>query len=601
MAVSGSDVYIVGYTYSFGEGGGDTFLAKYDSLGNKLWERTWGGTASDGGYGVAVSGSDVYIAGGTDSFGAGEGDAFLVTYSTLISTTLSCSTSNSEIIEGESITVSGSIIPPVSGKTVTVTYKKPDGSTFNRTVTTGSDGAYSDSYKPTVVGSWIVWASWAGDFRYIGASSSSKSFTVTALIAPTASFTYSPESPNEGQTVSFDASGSTDPDGAITTYQWDFGDGNTRTGETATHTYKDPGVYNITLTVTDDDGLTDIVTISCTVSKGVPWIPIVTGVGGVAIAAALFLLRMRKPKEKVKPSTLRITAEPTELSADGRSTSAITIKLLDEQGEPIQALDDTEVTLTTTQGSINSPVTICEGETTVRSTLRSSLEIGNVTVSAEAKELKRASMSLTFTRAREHMRLIQILFLAANPIDTDQLRLGEEMRSIDQAIRRGDLRDKFNLGQQWAVRVTDLQEYLMRYKPHIVHFSGHGSEASEIILEDNYGRSHPVSVRALSGLFRVLKDNIRCVVLNACYSERQAQAIAQHIECVVGMSKAIGDSAAINFAASFYQALAFGRNVKTAFDLACLQIDMQNLDEQDTPKLLALKRPSEEIVFVQGN
>lgn len=199
------------------------------------------------------------------------------------------------------------------------------------------------------------------------------------------------------------------------------------------------------------------------------------------------------------------------------------------------------------------------------------------------------------------MRLIQILFLAANPIDTDQLRLGEEMRSIDQAIRRGDLRDKFNLEQQWAVRVTDLQEYLMRYKPHIVHFSGHGSEASEIILEDNYGRSHPVSVRALSGLFRVLKDNIRCVVLNACYSERQAQAIAQHIECVVGMSKAIGDSAAINFAASFYQALAFGRNVKTAFDLACLQIDMQNLDEQDTPKLLALKIPSEEIVFVQGN
>lgn len=195
--------------------------------------------------------------------------------------------------------------------------------------------------------------------------------------------------------------------------------------------------------------------------------------------------------------------------------------------------------------------------------------------------------------------LIQILFLAANPRDTEKLRLDEEFRSIDRALRESDFRNKFNVEQQWAVRFNDLQGHILRYKPDIVHFSGHGSVVSKIILEDSSGKSHPVSSRALGQLFRVLKDNIRCVVLNACYSEQQARAIAQHIDCVIGMSNAIGDSAAINFATSFYQALGYGRNVKDAFELGCNQVDLANLDEQDTPKLLCINSDPKDIVFVR--
>lgn len=95
-----------------------------------------------------------------------------------ISSTISCSVSKSEVAEGDSLTVSGSISPAVSGKTVTLSYKKPDGSTFTITVTTGSDGSYSDSYKPDATGSWSVTASWDGDSTHDGASSESKSFTV---------------------------------------------------------------------------------------------------------------------------------------------------------------------------------------------------------------------------------------------------------------------------------------------------------------------------------------------------------------------------------------------------------------------------------------
>jgi len=192
---------------------------------------------------------------------------------------------------------------------------------------------------------------------------------------------------------------------------------------------------------------------------------------------------------------------------------------------------------------------------------------------------------------------IKILFLAANPTDTTPLRLDEEIRSIDQALRQGEFRDQVKLEQHWAVRVTDLQSLLLRHQPHIVHFSGHGSEASEIILEDNAGKSRPVSPQALSTVFSLLKDNIRCVILNACYSERQAQAIAEHIDCVIGMSKAIGDKAAISFATAFYQALGFGRDVKTAFDLGRAQIDLENISEEQTPQLLSPKADPTQVVL----
>jgi PKD repeat protein len=74
--------------------------------------------------------------------------------------------------------------------------------------------------------------------------------------SPTASFTYSPERPMVGGNIIFDASASYDPDGQIVSYQWDFGDSNSAEGQVVTHTYTKPGEYTVTLTVTDDDGLT---------------------------------------------------------------------------------------------------------------------------------------------------------------------------------------------------------------------------------------------------------------------------------------------------------------------------------------------------------
>lgn len=213
-------------------------------------------------------------------------------------------------------------------------------------------------------------------------------------------------------------------------------------------------------------------------------------------------------------------------------------------------------------------------------------EIGDIEISG-VKAIGGGAMAPPLVQASPRPAVLKILFLAANPAETTRLRLDEEVRAIDHALRMAEFRDRFDLEQHWAVRVGDLQELLLRHQPHIVHFSGHGSSAGEILLEDEAGRAQPVSPRALSATFGLLKDNIRVVVLNACYSEIQAKAIADHVDCVVGMSTAVGDRAAISFAKAFYRALGFKRDVKTAFELGCAEIDLHNLNDQETPKLHA--------------
>ena len=181
--------------------------------------------------------------------------------------------------------------------------------------------------------------------------------------------------------------------------------------------------------------------------------------------------------------------------------------------------------------------------------------------------------------------MIKILFLAANPKDTSPLRLGEEARAIKERLRLADLRDQFVFEQEHAVRVIDLEGHLLHHQPHIVHFSGHGSRTGKIILENVLGRRKAITAGALKDLFATLKDNIRCVVLNACYSEAQAKGIVESIDCVVGMGRAIDDSSAIAFAASFYQGLGYGRSIQTAFELGKGQINLQGLPGKDVPQL----------------
>lgn len=196
-------------------------------------------------------------------------------------------------------------------------------------------------------------------------------------------------------------------------------------------------------------------------------------------------------------------------------------------------------------------------------------------------------------------RPIKILFLAVSPKGISPLRLDEEIRSIDQVLRQSRFRERFHIEQHWAVRVSELQGLLLRHQPDIVHFSGHGSPTHTLIFENDTGEPTEVPYEALSEIFQVLQKNVRCVVLNACYSEIQAAAIASHIDAVIGMSDLMGDQAAISFAAAFYQALGYDKDVPTAFTLGVNQIKLHGLADHAVPKLLHRQANRTHVHFAQ--
>jgi PKD repeat protein len=94
--------------------------------------------------------------------------------------------------------------------------------------------------------------------------------TVIEVNEPPVSNPSGPYTGTEGVAIDYDGSGSYDPDGSIVAYDWDFGDGNTATGVTPTHTYSQEGSYTITLKVTDNDGAINTSTTTATIADTEP-------------------------------------------------------------------------------------------------------------------------------------------------------------------------------------------------------------------------------------------------------------------------------------------------------------------------------------------
>ena len=154
---------------------------------------------------------------------------------------------------------------------------------------------------------------------------------------------------------------------------------------------------------------------------------------------------------------------------------------------------------------------------------------------------------------------IRILFLSANPWTTSRILVDEEAREIFERIQEGPYRDNFELHKHAATRPIDLQRLLLMYRPHIAHFSGHGSKRQKIILGGAPGRGKTVDTRGLAEVFALYSNHVRLVLLNACLTKTQARSISEVIDYSVGTGKGIGDKAGVAFAGAFYRALGFGK------------------------------------------
>jgi len=163
---------------------------------------------------------------------------------------------------------------------------------------------------------------------------------------------------------------------------------------------------------------------------------------------------------------------------------------------------------------------------------------------------------------------IRILFLSANPWTTGRILVDEEAREIFERIQEGPYRDRFELHKHTATRAIDLQRLLLLYKPHIVHFSGHGSKKHKLILGGAPGRGKTIDQQGLVEVLALYNHHLRLVLLNACFTKTQARSVSEVIDYSVGTGRGVGDKGSVAFAGAFYRALGFGKPVREAFDSA---------------------------------
>lgn len=166
---------------------------------------------------------------------------------------------------GQTVTFDASNSSDPDGTIVNYFWIFGDGTTENQT------GEVTTIHSYTSEGSYNVTLTVTDNDQLTNTTAKSITVSPPPKEAPEASFSYSPLNPEVNETVTFDASGSSDADGTIINYMWDFGDGTTGAGITATHSYTLNGTYTVVLTVTDNDDLTD--TTTKTISDVIPEFP----------------------------------------------------------------------------------------------------------------------------------------------------------------------------------------------------------------------------------------------------------------------------------------------------------------------------------------
>ena len=289
---------LAGSTQSYGSGKSDIWLVRTDYEGEEQWNRTYGGDSRDWANSVQQTFDGGFIiAGGTESYGAGHSDFFLVKTdrngneqwnrrfggeSHELFSHVDQTTDGGFILGGRTLSFDGdywliktdadgnmqwdrtfdqrpeSFLQISDGCFV---FTRVTGSKQDRKILlTKTDPDGVEQWEKSFEGDNIHSVLQTSDGGYILAGDKDSDFLLVKLSkegpVPTALFRYNPLYFGVNQTITFDASASYDPDGNITNYQWDFGDGDliNTTKKIISHSYDRKGKYNVVLTVMDNEG-----------------------------------------------------------------------------------------------------------------------------------------------------------------------------------------------------------------------------------------------------------------------------------------------------------------------------------------------------------
>lgn len=192
-----------------------------------------------------------------------------------------------------------------------------------------------------------------------------------------------------------------------------------------------------------------------------------------------------------------------------------------------------------------------------------------------------------------------LLLLASNAVDTVDPRATEETSAIDRAIQSATQRDSFARFQHPGMQVSDLTQLVLRYRPHILHISGHGREIEGLVLDDD-SQFATIGCSQLVKLILSGDANLRLVFFSFCHSEACASAISEEVPYAIGVRGEILADSAILFSSTFYEALASGSSVQSAFDSARETLQTKGLEGSEAMVLRVRSGTSAEVPFLSS-
>jgi GTPase SAR1 family protein len=166
-----------------------------------------------------------------------------------------------------------------------------------------------------------------------------------------------------------------------------------------------------------------------------------------------------------------------------------------------------------------------------------------------------------------------LLLLGANPVIPNhvgsQLSIAEEFNNICEKLSQDGLNYKVNVYPRSKTNPISMNEEIWNLRPTMLHFSGHGSDQGGLCFASEDGRGlQMIEVNIIEELFEEIKKEhpqLKIVLLNACFSKAQAQAISKHGIYAIGVNKEVKSPGARAFAAGFYLEYLNRGNVLGAF------------------------------------
>jgi len=196
---------------------------------------------------------------------------------------------------------------------------------------------------------------------------------------------------------------------------------------------------------------------------------------------------------------------------------------------------------------------------------------------------------------------LRILMLGA--ASAGDLRIGREQSRIRAAVELALHRDLIELDVRTAATADDLLDGILRFRPHVVHFSGHSGE-DLIEFEDDLDEQHDgvvVSASAFAAALRATDEPPVLVVLNSCSSAAQLEALNQIVPFGIGMADEIMDGDAINYAAWLYAGIANGQSIGASHRAGVAKLQLNGVPGAELPTLRAASGADPDSVeLVQG-